>query len=79
MLPEAFPCPLCKSNAVRRVHRRGFDRLMSLLGFRPFQCFTCEKRFYRRHYAIHTLVGPQSLAGDRGRSLDEKHEAQEKE
>lgn len=45
-------CPRCKSDAVRRSHRRGFDWLMSAIGFRPARCFTCAKRFYFRHSPV---------------------------
>jgi hypothetical protein len=49
MFLDSSPCcPRCKCNAVRRSHRKGFDWLMSAIGFRPARCYTCDKRFYVR-------------------------------
>jgi hypothetical protein len=52
MFPFTFSCPRCKCKSARRAHRRGFDWFMSLVGFRPAQCFTCSKRFYLRHSLV---------------------------
>ncbi len=60
MLPPTFSCPRCKCNAALRAHRRGFDWLMSILGFRPARCFACNKRFYTRHWLVKTQQKEQS-------------------
>lgn len=43
-------CPKCGSTHIRRSQRRGFvERWLSLLlGYFPFRCDTCERRFYLR-------------------------------
>lgn len=46
MLPPTFTCPSCKCHALYRTRRRGFGWLMSLFGFFPARCFTCNKRCY---------------------------------
>ena len=60
MLPPTFSCPRCKCKAALRAHRRGLNWFMSLVGFRPAQCFTCSKRFYLRH----SLVKVQQLESE---------------
>jgi hypothetical protein len=52
MSPPTFSCPRCKCKAVVRAHRRGLDWLISVLGFRPARCFTCNRRFYMRHSLV---------------------------
>jgi hypothetical protein len=46
MLPPSFSCPSCKCHALYRTRRSGFGWLMSLVGFWPARCFTCNKRCY---------------------------------
>lgn len=41
------------------MHRRGIDRVISLLGFRPARCLTCMRKFYLR-YTIEKV--PASVA-----------------
>jgi hypothetical protein len=39
-------CRYCKNTDVRRSHRNGpFERLGALIGFYPFRCHACQKRF----------------------------------
>jgi len=40
-------CPQCTSPFVRRSHRRGSERLLSLLTLYPFRCEECRIRFSR--------------------------------
>jgi hypothetical protein len=40
-------CPQCTSTLVRRSHRRGSERLLSLLTLYPFRCEECGTRFRR--------------------------------
>jgi hypothetical protein len=40
-------CPQCTSTVIRRSHRRGNERLLSLLGIYPFRCEDCRCRFRR--------------------------------
>jgi uncharacterized protein with PIN domain len=40
-------CPQCTSPLVRRSHRRGSERLLSLLTLYPFRCEECRIRFWR--------------------------------
>jgi transposase-like protein len=47
LIPEPFLCPRCASAAVRRSHRRGVERLLSLLAIYPFRCKSCHSRFWR--------------------------------
>ena len=51
-LPAYLACPRCHCKAVHRSRRRGLDWLMSAIGFRPARCFTCDKRFYTRHFLV---------------------------
>jgi len=46
-LSECLLCPRCASSAVRRSHRRGLERLLSLLAVYPFRCKSCQARFWR--------------------------------
>jgi hypothetical protein len=40
-------CPFCgDSSNARRSHRRGLDVLFGIIGWRPFRCEGCTKRFY---------------------------------
>jgi hypothetical protein len=52
MLPSTFSCPRCKCGACHRLHRKGFDWLVSFLGLRPMGCLTCGKRFYARYSVV---------------------------
>ena len=56
----SLACPRCKSPAVHRSRRRGFDWIMSPLGFLPARCFTCDRRFYTRQVPVNAL--PQRLS-----------------
>jgi transposase-like protein len=38
-------CPQCTSPAVRRLHGRGIERLLSVLALYPFRCEDCGIRF----------------------------------
>ena len=51
-LPAYLGCPRCHCKAVHRSRRRGLDWIMSAIGFRPARCFTCDKRFYTRHFQV---------------------------
>jgi hypothetical protein len=51
MLPSDYACPRCKCRACYAVHRKGFDRVISLFGLRPARCLTCGKKFYA-HYQV---------------------------
>ena len=50
-------CPRCASSAVRRSHRRGLERLLSLLAVYPFRCESCHARFWQ------LAVGGQERGG----------------
>jgi hypothetical protein len=52
MLSSTFSCPRCKCGACQRLHRRGFDWLLSPFGLRPLGCLTCGKRFYTRYSVL---------------------------
>jgi hypothetical protein len=40
-------CPRCKGKNVRRCHRSGIlDHLVGLLGWGPYRCSRCYRRFY---------------------------------
>ncbi len=45
VLYEDLSCRKCGSDHVRRSQERGFDRLLIMIGFRPFRCFDCGYRF----------------------------------
>jgi hypothetical protein len=51
-VPAYLGCPRCHCKAVHRSRRRGLDWIMSAIGFRPARCFTCDKRFYTRHFLV---------------------------
>ena len=51
-VPAYLGCPRCHCKAVHRSRRRGLDWIMSAIGFRPARCFTCDKRFYTRHFQL---------------------------
>ena len=39
-------CPDCKTDTAQRSHRVSlWERLISLTGFHPYRCLTCQKRF----------------------------------
>ena len=42
-------CPSCKSTQTERIHRTEFQRLLSKIGFHPFICNECGRRFYARN------------------------------
>ncbi len=42
-------CPSCKSIQTERIHRTEFQRLLSKIGFHPFLCNECGRRFYARN------------------------------
>jgi len=44
-------CPGCGSWDVARSALGRVDRLLKLLGRRPYRCLTCNKRFYDRSLA----------------------------
>jgi hypothetical protein len=46
-ISEFLLCPRCASSAVQRSHRRGIERLLSLLAVYPFRCQACHSRFWR--------------------------------
>lgn len=49
-------CPDCKSAVCRRSRRRGVrDRILSVFGFLPWRCGTCESRFMARKVALRFL------------------------
>jgi len=50
--PAYLACPRCHCKAAHRSRRRGLDWIMSAIGFRPARCFTCDKRFYTRHFSV---------------------------
>jgi hypothetical protein len=52
MLPSTFSCPRCKCGACQRLHRKGLDWPMSMMGLRPMGCLTCGKRFYTRYTVV---------------------------
>jgi hypothetical protein len=54
MLPSTFSCPRCKCGACHRLHRKGFDWLLSVFGLRPMGCLTCGKKFYSRNSVLKT-------------------------
>jgi hypothetical protein len=40
-------CPKCRSAVCQRSRRRGaYERLISVMGFLPWRCQTCERRFF---------------------------------
>ena len=44
-------CPSCGAKDTRRSKRRGFfDWLLSLLGFFPYRCEACTRRFLKWNY-----------------------------
>jgi DNA-directed RNA polymerase subunit RPC12/RpoP len=48
---EASPpaaCPRCGSRDVDRSRRRRFEQLVAVLGWYPFRCHACSRRFLRR-------------------------------
>src|SRR5438093_5834922 len=71
-------CPRCTSTAVRRSHRKGIERLLSLLGIYPFRCENCSYRFKRLaggigrrwhpHIRSSLLALPLAYAGGRRKS-----------
>jgi len=38
-------CPRCSSTDVRRSRRRVVEHVLSLLGFYPYRCWGCMRRF----------------------------------
>ena len=42
-MPEARSCPKCHSENVFRSRRRSLEYLLPF--FRPFRCYSCERRF----------------------------------
>lgn len=45
-------CPQCRSADCYRSHRDGVpDLLATFIGFRPWRCHTCDRRFYARRVA----------------------------
>ncbi len=58
-------CPQCRSSDCYRSRRAGtIDTLSSLIGLKPWRCYTCSFRFYARrvpavfsHYAHCSLCG----------------------
>jgi hypothetical protein len=49
MLPSTYACPSCKCRACYALHRKGFDRVLSLFGLRPARCLTCNRKFFARY------------------------------
>ena len=76
MLPATFSCPRCKCHALYRTRRRGLDWLMSLMGFRPVRCMTCDKRFYLLHSRVRDYDEPPNRSyGSRRRSASRLEDA----
>jgi hypothetical protein len=45
-------CMKCKAKTAIRVHRNGaFDRIAHFLGFSPYECPDCNRRFRRFRFA----------------------------
>ena len=38
-------CPACDSEYLVRSHRNAMERLLSMIGFYPYRCDACGKRF----------------------------------
>jgi predicted Zn-ribbon and HTH transcriptional regulator len=51
MTSKPVRCPRCTSTVVRRSHRRGIERLVSVLALYPFRCEDCGIRFMRLAFA----------------------------
>jgi hypothetical protein len=49
MLPSEYACPRCECHACYALHRKGFDKLLSLFGLRPARCLTCGRKFFTRY------------------------------
>ena len=53
-------CPKCNSERIGRSHRRGWDRVATLLFLLPYRCRRCRCRFYRFRFqaaAGHDIPG----------------------
>jgi rubredoxin len=47
MVGETRECPRCGQSYLFRSHRRPMEKMfLSLLGWKPYRCGTCEFRFY---------------------------------
>ena len=57
-------CPQCGASQVRRSHRRGeLDGLLSYVGWYPFRCETCQRRFRARWPEGQETPGRQGRIG----------------
>ena len=51
-------CPNCKSDRAHRSHRKGVkDRITSLLGWQPYRCGKCGRRFLERRHPLPESAG----------------------
>ena len=64
MLPSTYACPSCKCRACYALHRKGFDRLLSLFGLRPARCLTCNRKFFARYKVAGNGKFVQDYAAD---------------
>jgi rubredoxin len=47
MVGETRECPRCGQSYLFRSHRRPMEKMfLSLLGWKPYRCGTCDFRFY---------------------------------
>jgi predicted Zn-ribbon and HTH transcriptional regulator len=51
IISKSLRCPGCTSTMVRRSHRWGIERLLSVLALYPFRCEECGIRFKRFAFA----------------------------
>jgi rubredoxin len=68
MVGKTRECPRCGQSYLFRSHRRPMEKMvLSLLGWKPYRCGTCDFRFYLE--AKPDAVGASSLGTNRHASL----------
>jgi hypothetical protein len=57
MPPHIHRCPACRDLTIAPGNVRGLgDRILALVGWRPYRCLSCHRRFYDRPSATGVLV-----------------------